>query len=317
MTFSLVALFSTTTYYVSVDPFMTIWHYDNYNAVCGAKSCPNAAFQRVKILQENDSTNFDSFILGSSRVVAYRHTDWKRFIGENSRCFTFYQSDGNLLGLQQRLNYICQHYTLKNCLLILDIEAISNIMPQKGALYMEPWQCADYPYIAFVQFHYNLINDFYTIKYQQQLLQRQPFYTPLLRQSNNLTTGEWAMDEADSLISSFGYDSYLNRLPVNPFQKRSPYISNPILTANHLIILDRIKNELQSCGTEYKIVIGPLYNQIKLNPNDLLILKEYFGYGNVFDFSGVNEFTDDISNYYENSHYRPNVGKKIMEYIYN
>jgi hypothetical protein len=47
---------------------------------------------------------------------------------------------------------------------------------------------------------------------------------------------------------------------------------------------------------------------------NLLILK--FGSSNVYNFSGKNEFTTDLSNYYESSHYRPLLADKILKEIY-
>lgn len=59
-----------------------------------------------------------------------------------------------------------------------------------------------------------------------------------------------------------------------------------------------------------------MYDQLKINEEDLEYLKTLFGDVNVFDFSGINKFTNDYKNYYEASHYRPHVTKEIMEKIY-
>ena len=56
-------------------------------------------------------------------------------------------------------------------------------------------------------------------------------------------------------------------------------------------------------------------------------IRELYEYGrvqaaqvgeeNVFDFSGVNEFTNEMTNYYETSHYRPKVCKELLRIIYD
>ncbi|MBP7266283.1 MAG: histidine kinase, partial [Bacteroides sp.] len=51
-------------------------------------------------------------------------------------------------------------------------------------------------------------------------------------------------------------------------------------------------------------------------PADVKTLKRFFGKRNVFDFTGINEYTEDIHNYYEPGHYRPALGKRLMEKIY-
>lgn len=65
-----------------------------------------------------------------------------------------------------------------------------------------------------------------------------------------------------------------------------------------------------------KIIISPDYLQVNINPADVKTLKRFFGKRNVFDFTGINEYTEDIHNYYEPGHYRPALGKRLMEKIY-
>ena len=45
-------------------------------------------------------------------------------------------------------------------------------------------------------------------------------------------------------------------------------------------------------------------------------MAKEFGKENVYDFSGINEFTEDYHNYYEAGHYRPLLGNKLLERIY-
>ena len=45
-------------------------------------------------------------------------------------------------------------------------------------------------------------------------------------------------------------------------------------------------------------------------------LAAQYGAENVYDFSGINEFTEDYHNYYEAGHYRPLLGNKLLERIY-
>ena len=55
-------------------------------------------------------------------------------------------------------------------------------------------------------------------------------------------------------------------------------------------------------------------------------IRELFAYGqaqaakvgkeNVFDFSGINEYTNDIHNYYERGHYRPILGARLLQKVY-
>ena len=72
----------------------------------------------------------------------------------------------------------------------------------------------------------------------------------------------------------------------------------------------------QAHHTNCKIIISPEYKQIRINPSDVTELKKIFGEENVFDFSGINEYTNDIRNYYEGSHYRPCLGRRLLDIVY-
>lgn len=82
-------------------------------------------------------------------------------------------------------------------------------------------------------------------------------------------------------------------------------------------MLKKINNLAIDRGTDLRLVIGPLYDQEKLNPSDYQILCDIFGENRVIDFSGINEYTNDISNYYEISHYRPKLCKIVLDSLYS
>ena len=81
-------------------------------------------------------------------------------------------------------------------------------------------------------------------------------------------------------------------------------------------LLKEIDQICRKHNTSVKIIISPDYNQISINPSDVEILKDIFGYENVFDFSGINEYTNDIHNYYEKGHYRPILGARLLQKVY-
>jgi hypothetical protein len=68
--------------------------------------------------------------------------------------------------------------------------------------------------------------------------------------------------------------------------------------------------------TNFKLILGPNYDQIPFPEAQKNELIQVFGADHIFDFTGVNAYTNPLSNYYEQSHYRTKVGKAIMEEIY-
>ena len=87
------------------------------------------------------------------------------------------------------------------------------------------------------------------------------------------------------------------------------------INKQQIYMLKEIKRILNKHKTNYKIVLSPLYEQIKFNKQDYTILKTIFG-TKLYDFAGKNKYTEKITNYYEYSHYRPLVGDSIMNEIY-
>ena len=81
-------------------------------------------------------------------------------------------------------------------------------------------------------------------------------------------------------------------------------------------MLTEIYSILTKHNTNYKIVLGPIYNSEKLNPDDMTVLRNIFGESKIYDFSGANKYSTDIRNYYEPSHYTIATGKKILNEIY-
>ena len=109
----------------------------------------------------------------------------------------------------------------------------------------------------------------------------------------------------DELIKSFEIAQFPNK------------VSDKVINIERMKMLREIKRLFDAQSTNYKIVISPIYNQIKINPDDLQFLYNVFGEKNVFDFSGVNQWANDYHIYYDSSHYRVSVANDIMRIIYS
>ena len=120
----------------------------------------------------------------------------------------------------------------------------------------------------------------------------------------------------DDMIST-NIDNYY-KTKSDLFYKRSNTLiySDPVISYGQLELLGNIFNILKVHNSEYKVIISPLYNQKKIAIEDLEHLREIFGEKHVFDFSGINKFTSDYKNYYEDSHYRPIVANEILKFLY-
>ena len=121
--------------------------------------------------------------------------------------------------------------------------------------------------------------------------------------------------EARELNKDKFNESIANNLyPRDTIQK---YVDKSILKERNKEMLNDIAKILMKHHTNYRIILGPNYDQIKLNQEDLAFLQKIFSVKFVCDFSGINKYTNDKNNYYEASHYLIETGRNILNEIYS
>lgn len=304
--------------YIIDDPFRMYWQGEDLYNPTERKICVNDAYRGIRWMsQYNDSMHYNSFITGSSRSDFYYVEDWKQYIGEDASCFHFNQSGDNLLGTLQRMNYLySRNEKIDNILFIMDGEYLEDMEPHTGHLFRQPWQVT--PDWDFFTYNFECVRAFYTIEYQRKLWgidkeeKKLPYY--YISEYN-----EVHKIGAEELLDTNQEAYYATLQGFYRLYERNytDSIAEPVIKTKQREALEQLHTLLVNGNTDYRIVISPLYDQIKLNPEDYAILVEIFGEGKVFDFSGMNEFTNDVSNYYETSHYRPKVCKQIMKLIYD
>lgn len=305
-------------WYIIDDPFMMYWKYDNLYAYGQRKICTNDAYRGIRWMNQfNDSVHYNCFITGSSRSDFYYVDEWKNYLGEDASCFHFNQSGDNLLGTLQRTQYLYKRFDkIDNILFIMDAEFLEDMKPHKGHLFRQPWQVTkEWDFFAY---NWECIRAFYTIEYQKQVWgitpkeQMLPFYyIPEYNEVHKVGAEELLDSNPDAYYETLtGFYRLYERTYTDS-------VSAPVIGAQQRDALEQLHTLLVNGNTDYRIVISPLYNQIALNPQDLICLKEIFGEDKVFDFSGVNEYTNDVSNYYETSHYRPKLCNIILKKIYD
>ena len=86
------------------------------------------------------------------------------------------------------------------------------------------------------------------------------------------------------------------------------------ISVNEENILLKIHDLFKKHGTNYCIVITPLYDQMQFDYADMHILRTIFG-NSIYDFSGVNEITNNEYNYYDGMHFRSCVSKQMIDSI--
>ena len=111
-------------------------------------------------------------------------------------------------------------------------------------------------------------------------------------------------------------DAYYRKRGLAPYPVHGQPMDDWVISDKASSMLSEMKAIFDRRGTDYRVIISPLYDRRKLNEADANAMRRIFGAELVFDYSGVNEFTTDFHNYYEESHYRPQVAREILKRIY-
>lgn len=323
----LVPLIVLSIGYVVLDPFKVLKHYNSFYDL-NAKGWVdiNKDFVSTSTLINNSKRiNYNSFIFGNSRSILYQVSDWKKYLPENSICFHYDASDEALFAIEKKIEFI-DHEGMKmeNVLLILDYETLIQDSAKSGHLFIispmlvKNTNIVDFHktfFLAFLSPKFLLAYSDYNISGIVKPYMKENFLLNDMIRNYDIKTNEVRYDYFEGLIrENKFYD--LKRLSVfykrDSIQKYSPIC----IKENQKDILSNIKKIFKKHNTKVKVVISPLYNQVKLNDKDLSYLKKKFGADNIFDFSGKNIMTNNYENYYESSHYRPHVAREIMRIIY-
>ena len=309
--------------YVMIDPFKVIWHYDVYYQSNDVVGLNRGYVSAMHYSNHQKDYNYDSFIFGNSRSFAYHGEEWKKYIPESSVCYQFNASGGSVGELLGEVKFINKNGTLKNALLILDRELLSRT-EMGGILFAMP------PILkngkGSLRFQIEYFNAFYSIGFLKAYIDYKisNIYKPymgsfIINNKTNLdydlTNNELFWDKQEQMIAEGNYYT-AERVKVFDDAQFPGKVSEIALNNERIEMLREIKNIFDAQRTDYRIVISPIFDQIKINPSDLQCLNDIFGQNYVFDFSGVNKWTADYHNYYENSHYRTCVANEIMQIVY-
>jgi hypothetical protein len=310
---------------IIMDPFKVFFYHEEFYK--GNFVALNSEMVCLKLFERNNyEQQYNSFIFGSSRSQAFKVSDWLKYLPPNSVGFHFDASGEGLYGIYNKLKFIdkCGN-NIYNVLIVLDDSTMNSTENRKGHLFISPPALSGESiiiyYLEFIKANLNprfLIGYFdYSLfgiyrKYMSYFFSRSEYYHTLNNLTGDLSYGY------DQMIQK-GEKAYYDKLiKEGVFYDREIISSTKHqITNEEVILLQKIHDILVTHETDYRIVISPLYDQIPFTAERMENLRNIFDANRIYDFSGVNEFTGSIYNYYETSHYRPHVGKRILEIIYN
>lgn len=309
--------------YFYYDPFMVIRKYDDFSH--SAVLTNRDYISTESFVNKHERNQYNSFIFGSSRTLAFSPSHWAKYLGEEARPYSFDGSNESIYGIAMKMKYLDQQQVaIKNALIILCRDASfarTSAADHKGHLFVKDPRISGESSLMFHKefvksylsplFLYSLYNYTYTGSYKDYM-------------EGFINTKEISFDPVTNEQVLTGLESELAESPERYYEKRRSVFykrygertdSVNRIKAAQLALLKDIRQILKKHHTNYKVVVSPLYEQVRLSPADESVLKELFG-DQFYDFSGKNYFTDSVSHYYEKSHYRPFIGDSLMAIIY-
>lgn len=317
------------------DPFRIVKHYDDFYIGDVESQPPFVTPNRDYVSSElyinnNEKYGYDAFIFGSSRTLAYNTKDWKKYIDSSAKPFLFDAMSENLFGIYKKIKYIDKNGgIIKYAIILIDGDVTFKPKDENaGHLYAKhPVVSGDswFPgadWLAFYgefiksyfdpEFFWNYYKFVYTGKRADEFADKWIVWNEF--RFDNITN-DMMLNRLDTMINIDANKYYSERAPIF-YTRDSIKLEPAVINEEQIEMLKEIREIFNRQGTNFRIVISPLYTQQKFNSEDLIKLNGIFGVDKVFDFSGKNSITENIQNYYENSHYRTKVGDTIMSTIY-
>jgi hypothetical protein len=306
-----------TICYIYTDPYKILRKYDVYLSDVVMLSRGDVS-TRV-YLANRKKYNYNSFIFGSSRASSHTSKEWKKYLDKNAIPYSFGAWEESIYAIYKKLALIDSlKDTICNTFIVMDVDKTflkSNYWRIEGDHYLISGKTKlDYYFTAYQ--NYLLSPELILSSLDYKIFGK---YRPYMKGFVNMNkedldpiSNDWFPNSDAQKLDSLKYTSDL-------FYERNKneHYSKKLICAYEESILFKIAGIFHKHNTKYKIVISPLYDQIKINPDDLHMLQTIFGSENIYDYSGINEITNNKYDYaLDVSHYRKVVGNMIFPKIY-
>ena len=321
LVFIAIPLFLLVGLYLWTDPFRSIHAFD-INDI----DITNREYLSTELFLRNEPTyHYNSFIFASSRGGGMNTYQWKLYLPEGSQPFLFQAWSETITGIELKMNYLNEHHIpIDNALILVDIPETFK----KDQLPHEALSMKHYLFTGQSKFGFNAVQFW-------NFIQKPSLWISSTKNKINEVKKPCISDTITNDWDNKNQFNYLE-LPQQDSLKQSSEmtrgtffakvehsdniveVSEPLITERFEWQLRHIRTILDTNQTDYHIIItpAPCYTNPAINPRDLEILQDVFGYGRVHNYSGKNEFTEDYNNFSDPGHFGLRVGYQIVEDIY-
>jgi hypothetical protein len=312
-------LLASVAFYVAADPFCVLRRplYGPTHPVAINRDYASTELY----LRQQPAHDYDSFVFGNSRSDAFRCAEWLAAAGRpDGHCFHFDSWKESLFGVEAKVRLVDQPgHELRDALIVLDGSLLAQVTPVTDPAYRSHPRLVDQSWIGFQA---DYLIDFFSNHFFVKYLDYAAFgkVRGYMGAAFNARSFTHVLDSNDEIFTAV--DERIAREGEAFWQRPEVFVARTGGTAP-LTVLEpqrRLLTSMQAVfarrGTRVRIVVSPLYDQIRLHPDDVATLRAFFGADAVADYSGENRLTADVHNYYESSHYRPAVARQILASLY-
>jgi len=315
----LIPLFILITGYTISDPFKVIRTYEKYDNKPVLLNQGYICWQTY--LNHRDSLKYDSYILGNSCTVAFPTDIWKPFIKDATPIRIFGDAE-SLYAIHKKIKRLDQsNVPIKNVLLLLDNNTLQKVDKNNShSRILHP----DISNIGIIEFQKEFIIAFFNLKFLLPYIDYRIFHSYRKYMKGILTDKDLHRNQLTNDFRNPREDEILKTKEQYWIKHKKEFPKRDLIVDPYeQTIFNKQKNMLSEIGeilkrnkTNYQIIISPEWSQKEINSKDLIELKRIFDLNRIHDFSGKNKYTQNQEYFYEKGHYRPLLGKIILQEIY-
>jgi hypothetical protein len=317
--FPVLVLLVTVVPYIIADPFMDFGVKENYSWKYNFQNLGDLATKKLI----NSDKEYNSFIFGSSRSLSL-YACYLNSVMPDASFFHYANWAEGIEGIYRKLDLLDKSgYTIDNTIIYLDADI--TFSGTGASSFSGHYLLTNKKKSAYLTDHFKSFYKNFSVERAQILLglkvEGEVYPNWHSDPKTNDAKHVCNIDIVSNYVNRYRSDSLMaimDSLVETGFLYNRPdkqqFHENQI-SKTEKEILSKIKEILVKHSTDYYVVITPLYDQTKFSPQDHAILMQVFG-DRLFDFSGINSFTNNKYNFLsDRTHFQPYISKYMIDSI--